>query len=1671
MREGARPTGFRAAPAVAAAVAILMMASATQASSVVGSLDLSYGTDGSGDALIQGPSGTAYDPGGLTALPDGSSLVADERALGLTELSSGGAPVPGFGSGGTAKVAFGSVGDSNTSAVALAPSGTSYLVTGTIDENDLAVAEFNSDGTLDTSFASGSPTPGVYEFNNDPVQGTAASSSEGADLVVQSDGTIFVVGTEDIGAPATAALVLDRITSDGSAEERFTMQADGQPTTGDAVALGPNGTIYVAGTENAGSANAKAVVARITRGGLPAKLELDTSFNPSGSTPGVVTSTLHGSSAELSALATAPDGSAVIAGEATSSGVDDGVVARVTTAGALDPNFGSGGVETLPSPAGDVALSNVRALVLEPNGAPLIAGDSYSDGPPATRWFVAELTTKGALDPTFDPGGTGTVEPGVTVEAASAGYNDVSVTGLSTDYKGRLLLAVDLAGTSATDEADVQRFIGYAPPSASFTLPAVIYAGQAATFNGSGSSDPIGNITDYAWDFDGSGTYATDGAGSPTIGHTFAATEHLTVSLRVTNNVGQTATASEPVNVLPPASTTSAVASVTPAQVTLNPYVNGLNSDALDGNPETVSVTNVGAAPLTISAVKLTTSGGWWITSGCAQSLGSDGYFTGSCQGITFPAPANTCTGATLAPGVKCYVRVAAGDGGKYPVATGTLEIDSNSPTSPDRVPLSATAVMVATPTQPPQVRCPAYISANGAAAGPNIDYDGPKLFGCWTDLTAQTPNASGDSWSAIGAVTLDDGVVLSPTNTEDRLILTPQPNGEETLSATPASAAYTVSASPLDSGAVPTIALGVVALGAHPYVCSASSPPESGSGAFAPYGSCALPMEYIRDSPPDTVHNLQVVGGQISFGTCGTETSAIALLPSMFTTDGRTPGPSNRPTSTLEFGTSETGCGTGGTGGFNGLGPGAPNAVTCPGTNKVTPDCNGKSIPPDHPQPTSRDTATPAAATPGFRASLAPRYEGDDDDGSNCPAGYEDYTDAVPDAFLGAMQFGNAYLCYDPGSQIWTTGGSVDLANFTAGVLHATVDTGPPPNGGISFNSSGQFVGGGIQSATFDPAIPLAPAVSLDSFGGYYETHPTRIKAQATVGIGGLFSITGGVFAVWASPQFPYTYQPDDIPNVKALQTDDPTFKNFAAGIGGTVSLTPPGISSITLASAYGLYAASDYFEFGGCLGDNCNGVSLLGVATLQGYVRGAVNTGTGQYNIAAGVTACADFPLINHTCIGLNGDASNEGIGGCVTLGPFTGGLIYEYGGGVTIIGPFSCDLGPITVAVTRSMAIDRNVAHVSPTSGAVSLNLTGHPPSKEIYVSGTGGSPLLSLTGPHGQQLSETSAGAGVHSGDLVIWPEPKQDQTIVAIKNPAAGEWTLTPLAGSPPISKVTYANGLAPAKISTTVSGHGPTRTLSYRVMERAGQVVRFAERGGQVFHILGQAHGSRGKLKFTPAPGPRGHRQILALITLSGGPRPDMVVGGFTAPPPPKAGKPSAVRFARGRDALRISWGPAANASEYLVTVSLSDGQRDSYGISARKRDLMVPAVSATTSGRITVVAITSMGDEGRAAAASLAPVAAPPRVTDLKAKRSGKDVVVSWDPSHGAKLYTLKLAGPGVSGYTPRILAKPRFVSTRTLPALRAGSLVTIMVTPLAATGESGRTVSIRYRAPSRRS
>ena len=1672
----------------------------------LGSQDGSYGNDQPQPyAVLYGPGQSAYRPGKLVALPDGESLVADGSVLGVTKLTEEGAPNLSFGNFGTGgakrgTAVVGGSGESSASAVAVTPSGSDYVVAGesspatagdnvarvggagatpaarTVGANStLTVAEFTSEGALDTSFASTTATPGVLEYQT-PAGQSAPSSSTAADVAVQSDGIILVAGTEHVGSPGEPALLVDRIASEGGGQEPFSLQVEGQPTEGDAIAAGPDGTIYVAATEYPGTTRAKVMVAQLVETPLPLgpftagsgthqpqpsfvrstlHLELDPSFDAGGPTPGELTTTLGGSSADVDALAVAPDGDLLIGGQAGAGTGSVGVVARITPAGTLDETFGSDGVASARSSEG-FGLSLVSAIAVQPSGASVIAGDDAS-----RLAFVAQLTAGGAFDTGFDP--TGRV-PGVTFTGArlgtknpgrfASGYETLRVTGLGIDGQGRVLLGAeeeDPSQPTVPVDGSVERFFGYAQPTAEFTFPAAIHPDQRIALDGSASSDPTGSISDYLWTFEPpdavsstesltrSATSASrDGGSAPQLDAEFGSPGNVHVTLQVTNPAGQTSTVSHSVPVLPAPASGLPAASVSPESLsfheTLEEY-DWLGYSYTEAEPQKVFVTNVGGAPLKISAVNVVNSAGAFAKEpDDAVQVGEGSGAKGLSEHLN-----ETCAGATLAPGAKCYVTVMYGNAGVYPKATGELEIESNSPTSPDFVSLTGSAQ--SPPPNPGRPGCPTEIGSNGFSISPPQlsafgEPLGPGLQACWNDLAAGSPNPVGDTFGTPGPVLIDKGVALWPTSPNDLLTVSPAGphDATDTISASPLEARYLLQTTTV-SGGLPDQPLGIVEPGKHPFVCQATSRASTHSSinaktpfqAQSPYGGCGEALlDFTSDTPADTVHGLAVTGGSVKLTVCGADTTAYAELPGGEPARGkvgfRVSGVrgASPATATLHYGPFQDflqgGCGQStypGEGQELGAGEGSAPEFSCPGTAKVTPNCSGKEFNPAHIPPGSgpgegggspghqnsngipnkrglREAGpasvarVPGVASAGGPASVAGARESEagasrahksdvadtprahESDASSsasgvCPAGDEDYSESIPQSFVGAMKFDEAYLCYDPGAGVWTTGGKADLAELTGGIINGAIKTGPAPEYGFSFRSNGEFVRGGIEEVGFNPGIPIGGVVELDSFGGRFATDPTFVQANATIGVAHLLSIKGSAFAVWANSSYPYTYHPGDIVGVEELQTNthEHPFEDFAAGAGGEVSLTPPGIGSITLGQAYGLYAAPSYFEFGGCLGTCKDGLSLLGIVTVKAYVKGALDTGDGEYDIEGGIQACAHFPWpFENLCGEGKGVASNKGIGGCVGLKIATataeGGISWVSGHGPRVF--LGCGLEEVEVSVQRSGArasashagasatAEEAGAHSAQAGGAVSLSQTGEHPATDIWVKGSGGSPLLALSGPHGAQLSETSAGDAVHAvlgkSVLTITPEPSVDETLVAITDPAPGTWTLTPLPGSPQISKVEHANAVAPAKISASVSGRGRSRTLSYRVSPRAGQRVTFVERGPEVFHVLGRATAKHGRIRFSAASGPGGERKIEALLTLAGIPHPAIVVGAYTAPPPAQAARPPHLRLARRGNQLRITWGRASNATHYIAVVSLSDGQAVSYEEPARTRVL-----------------------------------------------------------------------------------------------------------------------------------
>ena len=91
------------------------------------------------------------------------------------------------------------------------------------------------------------------------------------------------------------------------------------------------------------------------------------------------------------------------------------------------------------------------------------------------------------------------------------------------------------------------------PPLASLVVsPATITAGQSATFDATGSTDPDGSIVRYDWDLDGNGTYENTTGTSPQTTRSYPNRGTIPVSVRAVDDDGGRGTASASLVVVDP---------------------------------------------------------------------------------------------------------------------------------------------------------------------------------------------------------------------------------------------------------------------------------------------------------------------------------------------------------------------------------------------------------------------------------------------------------------------------------------------------------------------------------------------------------------------------------------------------------------------------------------------------------------------------------------------------------------------------------------------------------------------------------------------------------------------------------------------------------------------------------------------------------------------------------------------------------------------------------------------------------------------------------------------------------------------------------------------------------------------------------------------------------------
>jgi uncharacterized delta-60 repeat protein len=251
-----------------------------------------------------------------------------------------------------------------------------------------ALARYNADGSLDTSFGGDGKVTTQFTRKDDPV----------SSLVIQSDGKIVVAGGAAWNG-TNGNFALARYNADGTLDTSFggdgrvTSDFGGRREFANAIAVQADGKLLAGGlvrfSKTAGRNRFELVRYNVdgTR---------DTGFSGDGRATTDFTR-WHDS---VQGLVVQVDGNIVVAGVAGYGGSNPNfALARYDQDGALDPTFGGDGKVTTNFTAGYDEAWDVE---LQPDGKIVAGGDTAGKG---GRFAIARYDANGALDVTFSGDG------------------------------------------------------------------------------------------------------------------------------------------------------------------------------------------------------------------------------------------------------------------------------------------------------------------------------------------------------------------------------------------------------------------------------------------------------------------------------------------------------------------------------------------------------------------------------------------------------------------------------------------------------------------------------------------------------------------------------------------------------------------------------------------------------------------------------------------------------------------------------------------------------------------------------------------------------------------------------------------------------------------------------------------------------------------------------------------------------------------------------------------------------------------------------------------------------------------------------------------------------------------------------------------------------------------
>ena len=483
---------------IGAGLLLAGLAVTPSASAAEGVLDTSFGTSGKASVSF-----TTWDDVGravgvqkdgkiVIAGYTGNSNATTSMDFALVRYAKDGSLDSTFGSAGKVTTDFTNaargVSLDKAYAMAIQSDGKIVAVGSAAGDVDFAVARYNTDGSLDTSFASGGKYT-TYSLNS-PTYYFSGGSATG--VALQADGKIVVVGyiynsPQHLSSNQYDFVVM-RFNTSGTLDSSFgsggvKVVAVGPGYDFDyarAVAIQSDGKIVIAGSSGPfGGGTDKLALVRLTSAGA-----LDTGFGSGGK----VAVDLGGKGDGANALVIQSDGKILAAGYTGVSPYGTNLaVVRFTSAGALDTSFGSSG-KTTTSLGVSGNASAINGIAVQADGKIVVGGVMQ-----VYYTVLARYTSSGVLDTTFANAGLMT----------TTSYDNIFGIALQSDGK------IVAAGMVSTTDFGVARYLGTAGALSANAQADCIFAwaenASSAYFPSSGAVS--GTALDYYYRYYSTGSY------------------------------------------------------------------------------------------------------------------------------------------------------------------------------------------------------------------------------------------------------------------------------------------------------------------------------------------------------------------------------------------------------------------------------------------------------------------------------------------------------------------------------------------------------------------------------------------------------------------------------------------------------------------------------------------------------------------------------------------------------------------------------------------------------------------------------------------------------------------------------------------------------------------------------------------------------------------------------------------------------------------------------------------------------------------------------------------------------------------------------------------------------------------------------------------------------------